>query len=93
MNSLLANAKAYGFTETKIDAISDLTLFDKRFDGPGANYVFWGRLLQFMAPMRVQLPGHLETVLPLRLSWNSVRWKRFVAVRVNRIACRINDGR
>ena len=41
VNSLLANAKAYGFTKTSIDAISDLTLFDKRFDGPGANYVFW----------------------------------------------------
>jgi len=41
VNALLANAGAYGFTETKIDAISDVTLLDKRFDGPGANYVFW----------------------------------------------------
>ncbi|PYJ84026.1 MAG: hypothetical protein DME22_14195 [Verrucomicrobia bacterium] len=41
VNALLANAYAYGFTKTSIDAISDLTLFDKRFDGPGADYVFW----------------------------------------------------
>ena len=41
VNALLANASAYGFTETKIDAISDVTLLDKSFDGPGANYVFW----------------------------------------------------
>src|SRR5439155_271374 len=41
VKSLLRNADAYGFTETRIDAISDLALLDKRFDGPGANYVFW----------------------------------------------------
>lgn len=41
MQWLLRHAKAYGFTEKNIDALADLTLLDKSFDGPGANYVFW----------------------------------------------------
>jgi len=41
VKSFLANASAYGFTETDIDALSDITLLDKSFDGPGADYVFW----------------------------------------------------
>jgi phospholipase/lecithinase/hemolysin len=41
VNRLLADAELYGFTEKNIDALADLTLLDKRFDGPGANYVFW----------------------------------------------------
>jgi phospholipase/lecithinase/hemolysin len=41
VNSMLHNASAYGFTETETDALSDFTLLDKRFDGPGADYVFW----------------------------------------------------
>jgi len=41
VKALLPGAAAYGFTETEIDAITDVTLLDKRFDGPGANYVFW----------------------------------------------------
>ncbi len=38
---ILSDASAYGFTETRTDALSDVTLLDKSFDGPGANYVFW----------------------------------------------------
>ncbi len=38
---LLKTYKANGFTKRSIDALSDPTLFDKRFNGPGANYVFW----------------------------------------------------
>lgn len=38
---ILHNASLYGFTETEIDALADITLLDKSFDGPGANYVFW----------------------------------------------------
>ncbi len=38
---LLSHSHDYGFTEKDIDALSDVTLLDKRFDGPGANYVFW----------------------------------------------------
>lgn len=41
VNALLANAAAYGFTETETDALADVSLLDKSFDGPGANYVFW----------------------------------------------------
>jgi thermolabile hemolysin len=41
VNLLLDRAGDYGFTKTDIDALSDVTLLDKRFDGPGANYVFW----------------------------------------------------
>jgi phospholipase/lecithinase/hemolysin len=39
--ALLNNYRAYGFTEENIDALADVTLLDKSFDGPGANYVFW----------------------------------------------------
>lgn len=39
--ALLNNHHAYGFTEANIDALADVTLLDKSFDGPGANYVFW----------------------------------------------------
>jgi|SRR5206468_8440205 len=47
--SLLAGAPTalsydalYAFgDETRVDALSDVTLFDKSFDGPGADYVFW----------------------------------------------------
>lgn len=38
---LLANYRAYGFTEKDVGALDDFTLFDKSFDGPGRNYVFW----------------------------------------------------
>jgi len=38
---LLKTAKANGFTKKSIDALSDVTLLDKSFDGPGAKYVFW----------------------------------------------------
>ena len=41
VNSLLSNAATYGFTETQMDALSDVSLLDKSFDGPGSNYVFW----------------------------------------------------
>ena len=40
-NLLIANAAAFGFTKTDIDAVADVTLLDKSFDGPGADYVFW----------------------------------------------------
>jgi phospholipase/lecithinase/hemolysin len=40
-NALLQNAAAYGFTNTEEGALQDFNLFDKRFDGPGRNYVFW----------------------------------------------------
>lgn len=39
--TLLKTAKANGFTKKSIDALSDVTLLDKSFDGPGAKYVFW----------------------------------------------------
>lgn len=39
--ALLHQAEAYGFTEENIDALADVTLLDKSFDGPGGNYVFW----------------------------------------------------
>ena len=41
VKSVLGNARAYGFTKTRIDALTDVTLLDKSFDGPGAHYVFW----------------------------------------------------
>ena len=41
VKSFLGNASAYGFTKTRVDALSDVTLLDKSFDGPGADYVFW----------------------------------------------------
>jgi len=39
--TLLKTAKANGFTKKSIDALSDPTLLDKSFNGPGAKYVFW----------------------------------------------------
>lgn len=41
VHGLLKNYRAYGFTEQETDAVSDVTLLDKSFDGPGRNYVFW----------------------------------------------------
>ena len=38
---LLKNYKADGFKKKSIDALSDPTLLDKSFNGPGAKYVFW----------------------------------------------------
>ncbi len=40
-SALLANAAAYGFTHTEEGALEDFNLLDKRFDGPGRNYIFW----------------------------------------------------
>lgn len=41
MKNLLRDARSYGFTEVNIDALADVTLLDKSFDGPGSNYLFW----------------------------------------------------
>jgi thermolabile hemolysin len=41
VNELVGDAARFGFTKTHIDAVADLTLLDKRFDGPGSRYVFW----------------------------------------------------
>jgi phospholipase/lecithinase/hemolysin len=38
---VLANPGQYGFTETRLDVLADFFLFDKRFNGPGRNYIFW----------------------------------------------------
>ena len=35
VNGILSHASRYGFTETEIDALADVTLLDKSFDGPG----------------------------------------------------------
>jgi hypothetical protein len=39
---VMADPAPYGFTETTIDALSDLSLTNKSFTGPGADYMFWG---------------------------------------------------
>jgi len=39
--TLLKTAKANGFTQKSIDALTDPKLLDKSFTGPGAKYVFW----------------------------------------------------
>ena len=39
--TLLKTYKANGFKKKSIDALSDPTLLDKSFNGPGAKYVFW----------------------------------------------------
>ena len=41
VNRLVADAARFGFTKTRIDAVADVTLLDKTFDGPGSLYVFW----------------------------------------------------
>lgn len=41
VKEFIGNAEDLGFTRTRVDALSDATLLDKRFDGPGARYVFW----------------------------------------------------
>jgi thermolabile hemolysin len=41
LKALLGTARQFGFTEWNIDALADVTMFDKSFDGPGSNYVFW----------------------------------------------------
>jgi len=38
---ILKNYKADGFKKKSPDALSDIRLLDKSFDGPGAKYVFW----------------------------------------------------
>ena len=45
VNGILSHASRYGFTETEIDALADVTLLDKSFDGPGSRYVFWIRFI------------------------------------------------
>src|SRR5882724_1136420 len=39
--TILRNYKADGFKKKSPDALSDVRLLDKSFDGPGAKYVFW----------------------------------------------------
>jgi len=39
--TLLKTFRANGFKKKNIDALSDPTLLDKSFNGPGAKYVFW----------------------------------------------------
>ena len=39
--TILKNFKKDGFTKKSPDALSDIKLLDKSFDGPGAKYVFW----------------------------------------------------
>jgi phospholipase/lecithinase/hemolysin len=39
--TILKNYKAYGFKKRDIDALADIKLKDKSFDGPGSKYVFW----------------------------------------------------
>jgi phospholipase/lecithinase/hemolysin len=41
VNRLVADAARFGFTKTRIDAVADVTLLDKSFDGPGSLYLFW----------------------------------------------------
>lgn len=41
MNRLIREASRHGFTGTDIDALADLSLLGKSFDGPGSLYVFW----------------------------------------------------
>jgi phospholipase/lecithinase/hemolysin len=41
VKDFLGHASDLGFTKTHVDALGDVTLLDKRFDGPGAKYVFW----------------------------------------------------
>lgn len=39
--NILKKYKTLGFKKKDIDALEDIKLLDKSFDGPGANYVFW----------------------------------------------------
>jgi len=41
LNGVLSNPAQYGFTKTNIDALDDISLTNKTFSGPGADYVFW----------------------------------------------------
>ena len=41
VNGILSHASRYGFTETEIDALADVTLLDKSFDGPAAATCSW----------------------------------------------------
>jgi len=41
VNQVMAAPGTFGFTVTSVDALSDGTLADKSFTGPGANYLFW----------------------------------------------------
>ena len=58
-------ASAYGFTETHIDALGDVTLLDKSFDGPGADYVFWDPIHPTTKSHRVIADWFLSFVAPL----------------------------
>ena len=41
VKDFIDHAGDLGFTKTRVDALGDVTLLDKRFDGPGSRYVFW----------------------------------------------------
>jgi phospholipase/lecithinase/hemolysin len=66
VNALLANAAAYGFTETEIDALADMRLVDKSFDGPGANYVFWDPIHPTTRAHRIVAGWFQKLVYPLQ---------------------------
>ncbi|HKS36573.1 MAG TPA: SGNH/GDSL hydrolase family protein [Verrucomicrobiae bacterium] len=66
VNALLANAAAYGFTETEIDALADVSLVDKSFDGPGANYVFWDPIHPTTKAHRIVAGWFQKLVYPLQ---------------------------
>lgn len=72
-DEVLANPSQYGFTETRTDVLADFFLFDKRFNGPGRNYLFWDPLHPttkshalvadwFEAALKISEPVKLELV-------------------------------
>ena len=65
VKSLLGRADDYGFTETDRDVLSDVTLLDKSFDGPGANYVFWDPIHPTTKSHAIIAGWHDAVVTPL----------------------------
>jgi phospholipase/lecithinase/hemolysin len=42
LNDVRSNPALYGFTVVNIDALDDPALTNKSFNGPGADYLYWG---------------------------------------------------
>lgn len=71
---LIADYRAYGFTNNDDDAITDLAIASGGFDGPGANYVFWDPIHPTTKSHAIIAQWFFEAVTgpqPLRARWTA----------------------
>lgn len=71
---LIADYRAYGFTNNDDDAITDLAIVSGGFDGPGATYVFWDPIHPSTKSHAIIAQWFFEAVVgpqPLRARWTT----------------------